>query len=319
MTVDTDRSAGLPVTSVQTVQTVLGPVGAEALGRTLMHEHVWIDRYEVTGDYNKRLTDAPLVIEELRRLREAGWRTLCDVTPPGIGRDPLMLQRISRESGIAIVMGAGWYLEEFHPADVARSSVSKLAAQLVEEIEHGVGDTGVRPGIIGEIASGLTMTPAEERTLRAAARAHLRTGLPLTTHAFASRVALHQLGVLREEGADLGRVVIGHLDSVHDPDLHERIAAEGAWVQFDLLRGENEWEISRRVELIREVFARGRQDRLLLSQDICMKSHLRAYGGRGYSAIGDVFLPRLRAAGIGAEELEAVLVDNPRRVFTGEL
>lgn len=298
-----------------TVQTVLGETEADQLGVTLMHEHVWIDRYSVTGDYNLRLTDVPLVVRELASLREAGGTTLCDVTPPGIGRDPLVLQRIARETGLNIVMGAGWYLQEFHPREVAEWSVSRLADALVLEIEQGVGESGVKPGIIGEIASSLMMSPAEERALRAAARAQRSTGLPLSTHAFGSRVSLHQLEVLGEEDADLSKCIIGHLDSVHDPELHEQIARSGAWVQFDLLRCQNDWETGLRADLIAEVFRRGFEDRLLLSQDICMKSHMRAYGGTGYAAIFERLAPELRLRGIGADELRLLLVENPRRVF----
>lgn len=299
------------------VHTVLGDIAPEELGMTLMHEHVWIDRYEITGDYNKRLMDAPLVVRELGGFRAAGGGTICDVTPPGIGRDPRMLQQISRESGLHIIMGSGWYTERFHRDEVARMSVSALAAQLIGEIEQGVDDTGIRPGIIGEIGSSTVMTPAEERALRAAARAQLATGLPLTTHAFGSNVALHQLEVLREEGADFSRVIVGHQDSIDDPDLHETIARSGTWLQFDLLHAENEWEIQRRADLILEVFARGLQDRLLLSHDVCMKSHLKAYGGRGYTAISEAFVPALETRGISEAEVQELLVTNPRRVFGG--
>lgn len=297
------------------VQTVLGEITASDLGMTLMHEHAWIDRYPVSGDYNQRMTDTPLVVRELSAFRDAGGSTICDVTPAGIGRDPSMLQKISRKSGVHIVMGSGWYLQKFHPREVAEWSVSRLADSLVHEIEHGVDETGVKPGIIGEIASSLTMTPAEERALRAAARAQRRTALPLTTHAFGSRVSLHQLEVLEEEGADLSRCIIGHLDSVHDSDLHERIARSGAWVQFDLLRCQNEWETGLRADLIAEMFRRGLENRLLLSQDVCMKSHLRAYGGTGYAAIFELLAPELRARGIGSDSLELLLLENPRRVF----
>lgn len=300
------------------VHSVLGELRPEDLGVTLMHEHVWVDRYPETGDYNRRLTDIPLVVRELGGLTDAGGVTLCDVTPPGIGRDPHALQRISRDTGLNIVMGSGWYLQEFHPPEVATWSVARLTEILVNELENGVGDTGIRPGIIGEIASGLVMTPAEERALRAASRAQRQTGLPLTTHAFGSEVSLHQIEVLGEEGADLSKCIIGHLDSMSESDLHEKIARSGAWVQFDLLRCVNEWEISASVDLICAVFERGFQSQLLLSHDVCMKSHLRAYGGTGYTAIFDHLVPALEKRGIAASEIRQLLVENPRRVFTAD-
>lgn len=298
------------------VQTVLGEIDAGRMGVTLMHEHVWIDRYPVSGDFDRRLMDQQLVVNELRALTDVGGRTVVDVTPPGIGRDPAALQRISRETGLNIVMGSGWYLEAFHPREIRDSPVSALADALVREIDEGVGATGVKPGIIGEIASGLSMSPAEERTLRAAARAQRETELPLTTHAFGSAVALHQLEVLAEERANLSRCVIGHLDSVPDPELHAAVVRSGAWAQFDLLRCRNDWEVQQAADLIAGMFRNGSEHRLLLSQDVCMKSHLRAYGGTGYTAIFDRLVPALRERGIGDGELELLLVENPRRVFT---
>src|SRR5690606_34324635 len=103
--------------------------------------------------------------------------------------------------------------------------------------------------------------------------------------------------------------------SVEDPDLHEEIARSGAWVQFDLLRCQNQWEIEKRADLIGEVFRRGNESQLLLSQDVCMKSHMRAYGGTGYAAIFEHLLPALKSRGIGEDQVQNLLVENPRRVF----
>jgi predicted metal-dependent phosphotriesterase family hydrolase len=300
------------------VMTVRGEVGSDQLGITMSHEHLIIDRYPVTRDFNKRLSEVPLAVRELVAYAGSGGSTLVELTVPQIGRNPLALRAISEETGVNIVMGCGWYHEEFYKADNYEKSTDSLATELVNEIRDGVGDAGVRPGIIGELGTGDTISPAEERAFRAAARAHLTSGLTISTHAFASYVGQAQVSLLREEGVPAQRIVVGHLDSVVDPAYHEAVAALGVWIQFDLIRSENEWEISKRIELVKEVIKRGYAEQLLLSQDTCMKSHLKAYGGRGYDSLLSTFVQRLSDAGLTESDLCMLLVENPKRMLTGD-
>src|SRR5919197_1105769 len=167
-----------------------------------------------------------------------GGTALVDVTPAGVGRDPAWLAALSAATGLHIVMGAGWYRGAYYPPDllVDRRTVDELADVIVREAADGVGDTGIRPGIIGEIGTDKPwMTAQEERVHRAAARASRRTGLAITTHAVMSDVGLRQLGVFDEEGADLSRVAVGHADSFPSLDYYLEIIARGASVEFDFL------------------------------------------------------------------------------------
>ena len=206
-------------------------------------------------------------------------------------------------------------------AEIDRRSVDSLADDIVRDATVGVGGTGIRAGIIGEIGTDKPWLSAqEERVHRAAARAARWTGLAITTHAVQSTVGLDQLDVFEAEGADLTRVAIGHADSNPSLDYHLAIVERGATVEFDFLgmtftplerHGEG-----RIIDNLRALIGRGHVERILLSQDVCHDSQLRRYGGNGYTYLAESFLPRLREAGVSEAEIRTIKVDNPRRLLT---
>jgi predicted metal-dependent phosphotriesterase family hydrolase len=306
------------------VQTVLGAIEPAQLGFTLPHEHTQIALWHIEGrwDYWQLTRDEPVMLAELARYREAGGSGLVDVTLDGVGRDPIWLRTLAEATGLHLVMGCGWYRTAYYPPEVRidRRSVDDLADQLIAEIEEGVGATGVRPGIIGEIGTDKPwVSPAEERVHRAAARAAVRTGLAVTTHAVLSDVGIAQLRIFEEEGLDPGRVVIGHADSYPILAHYLAIIELGANLEFDFLG--MPWERERLgearvVELLCELLGRGHADRILLSQDVCNDSQLKRYEGNGYTYLSDAFLPRLRTAGASNADIEAMTVANPRRLLT---
>jgi len=312
-------------TSAPRVQTVLGRIDPGDLGWTLPHEHTAIALWHIANrwDYWELRRDETVIVEELGKFATAGGSAIVDLTLPGVGRDPVWLAGLSRATGLHIVMGSGWYRDAYYPAEalIDRRSVDDLADELVREATDGVGDTGIRTGIIGEIGTDKPWLSArEERVHRAAARAARRTGLSITTHAVQSTVGLDQLTVFEEEGADLSRVVIGHADSNPSPDYHRAIVERGATVEFDFL-GMSFTPLERHgdgriVESICDLLSRGLAGQILLSQDVCHDSQLTRYGGNGYVYLADTFLPRLRAAGVGEDEIRTMTVDNPRRLLT---
>jgi predicted metal-dependent phosphotriesterase family hydrolase len=309
------------------VQTVLGRIDPSVLGVTLPHEHTQCALWHIENrwDYFQLARDEPVILAELERFRAAGGRSLVDLTLPGIGRDPAWLAGIAQASGLNIVMGSGWYRTAYYPPEalIDRRSVDDLADELVREADDGVGDTGVRPGIIGEIGTDKPwVSAAEERVHRAAARAARRTGRSITTHSVLSPVGLAQLQVFEEEGLDPGRVVIGHSDSYPVLDHYLEIIRRGASIEFDFLgmpftaverHGEG-----RIVELLQELLSRGHADRVLLSQDVCNDAQLSRYGGHGYTYLAERFLPRLRQAGVSDAEIDTMTIANPRRLLTIE-
>jgi phosphotriesterase-related protein len=301
----------------------------DQIGFTLTHEHVLIDLTNVFPAnmlaFDFQLLDEELAIDEVGRYVRAaaafsadGRPALVDVTTDArLGRRPEALRRVAEALDLHLVMACGRYREPWFEPEFGRITTTALAELLVQEIEVGVGETGIRPGIIGELGADRDfVSPAEERVLRAAARAHARTGLPITLHARASRVGLDQLAILREEGMDPRRVVVGHADTYPDADYHEELARTGAWVQFDTVRGKVPLVVERRTTFVLEMRRRGFLDRLLLSQDVCALSHLRAYGNTGYDYLPDGFAPHLRDAGLSTEELHQLFVRNPRGMLT---
>jgi phosphotriesterase-related protein len=221
-----------------------------------------------------------------------------------------------------IVMGSGWYRGAHYPAEalVDRRTVDDLAAEIVREFTDGVGDTGVRPGIIGEIGTDKPWVSAlEERVHRAAARASLQTGMAITTHGVQSAVGLEQLRIFSGEGVDPSRVIIGHADSHHDLDFYLAVLDAGANLQFDFLGhrfGVEETIEPRLVETIVELLERGFAPQLLLSQDVCHNRQLKAHGGFGYVYLHQHFLPTLRTAAVGEGEIRTVTIENPARLLT---
>ncbi len=187
------------------VMTVSGPIPPDKLGFTLPHEHTGISLWHIANrwDYWELTADDEIIIEELREFRRRGGGTLVDLTLPGVGRDPDRLRRLASATGLNIVMGTGWYREAYYPAEalIDRRSVDDLAAELVRELEHGVRDSGIRPGIIGEIGTDKPWVSAqEERVHRAAARAAKQTGMAITTHGVQSRGRPRTAAHLRRGG-----------------------------------------------------------------------------------------------------------------------
>jgi phosphotriesterase-related protein len=298
--------------------TVTGPVDGRALGVTLPHEHVFFNHMlEYRGD--GLMQDEGLAAIELQRLVDAGCRTLVDVTSGGIGREPERLRRASEATGLQIVMGSGWYRHPFlDRAWFDSHTTDEVAAEIIRDIEVGVGDTGVRAGVIGEIACDRVISAAEERSFRAAARAHNRTGVTISTHAARWPVGLAQLDLFAQEGVDLRRVIVGHSDTVHDGDYHLALVERGAWVQFDNVDGDSAYDNQLEIGWIQNLIRAGHLGRILLSQDICLRSQFATYGGIGYTFLLTTFVPMLRDAGLSQEQIDIILVDNPRRALTGD-
>ncbi len=221
-------------------------------------------------------------------------------------------------------MGCGWYRQPYYPPEalIDRTSTEALAERLLDEIQRGLCGTDVRPGIVGEIGSNKEFVSAqEERVFRASGRAAARSNLAVTTHSPASPVGLEHLRLLRDEGVDPSRVAIGHADSYPFIGYHRALLEQGAYVEFDNigypLPGVAVLE-SRLVPIIVQLIREGWSHRILLSQDICHRSHFKAYGGNGYAYVLTTFLSVLRRAGVDDEALHTITVSNPRRLLTGE-
>jgi len=337
--------------------TVLGPVDGAALGVTLPHEHLLIDfavmfREPTTASDkalayqpvtlsnvgwvrqnfnanldNLRLLDEQTAHDEIMLFRHAGGQTVVDPTNVSLSRDPLALARISRATGLNIVMGAGYYVAAAHPADMDRRSEDSLVVEIVREVTVGVGDTGVRAGLIGEIGNTWPWTENEKKVVRAAVEAQKQTGAPLMIHPGRDEAAPMQIvELIAKHGGDLRRTVMCHIErTIADPQHLYDLAATGVWLEYDLFGLEHSYypynpdfdmpNDGGRMAQILALIARGHQDQILVSHDIAYKSSLTKYGGYGYHHLLVNVVPRLRRKGVDDAGLRRLLVDNPARAF----
>ena len=344
--------------------TVNGPIDPAQLGHTLMHEHIFIDftvpydeperwrqagRTRPVGATEVRLYNAPLTMDilgavtlgaynrdnwqlndektaiaEVSEYKRHGGGSIVDVTSIGLKRCPEELVRVSRASGLNIVMGASWYTQGWYSADLATRSVDSLTDEIVRDITVGAERTNVRSGIIGEVGtSNEPDGPIEGKIIRASGRASRLTGAPITLHSlglFKQHGKI--LDMLEGEGADLSRVVMGHSDFLAGEVAYIKpLLDRGATIQFDLLgkppvvtrTRATDLEVSKTIiDLIKAGYVR----QILLSHDICTKTSWKAYGGTGYSFIEEIFLPYLRKQGVTDEQINTLVVENPKRLLT---
>ena len=338
------------------VQTVLGPVHPSELGATTTHEHLYIDfsfMYRPARDTpSPDLADAPITLEnlgwirrnyysnrsnlqlmdvettigEVKEYREVGGGTIVDATTAGIGRNPDALARISSESGVHVIMGAGFYVGAVHPEDMDERSEEALAREIVRDIVDGVEDSGVRAGIIGEIGCTWPLAPNERKSLLAAAIAQRETGAAILVHPGRHPDApLEILELLANRDADLSRVIMGHLDrTVFEFSAVESIAASGCCLEWDLFGNEGSYyplaEIdmpsdAQRLDFMKCAAAAGYSDRIVVGHDIAHKHRLVKYGGHGYGHILENIVPKMRRKGFSEDVIRAITVDNPARIL----
>jgi phosphotriesterase-related protein len=282
---------------------------------------------------NYILADEGVAVAEVMEFRNNGGRTIVDVTSIGLKRDPEALLRVSEATGLHIVMGTGYYQRVYHPLDMDQRSVEDLTEVIVTDVTEGVNGTGIRSGIIGEIGvNGGPIRPNEEKSIRAAGLASVITGAPISLHRGGVGAERHQtLDILEEVGVDLERVILGHSDEIADDlGLMLELLERGPYIQLDLI-GRDEVVRSidvlgpeeglgpsvtvRDAEAIPRLIEAGYEDKVLLSHDVCWKTHLKRYGGFGYSFILERFIPHLLNMGVGESSIEKMTVTNPARIL----
>ncbi len=338
--------------------TVLGPVDPDSLGITVTHEHLLLDfeivyeppRFDAEGHLadeeislhnlgwvrfnwtsshdNLQLDNEQLAVAEAGYYAEAGGGTIVDVTSVGLRRSPQALERISRATGLNVVMGAGYYVDAVHPDDFAEMSVDQVTARIVADVEEGADGTDVRSGIIGEVGCSWPWSDGERKSVAAATAAQVETGAALLIHPGRSeRAPLEILDFIQREGGDLRRTIMGHIDrTIFTPSILDETAAAGACLEFDLFGHESSFyplnqqmhmqSDHERIESIMRLLAEGYGDSIVLAHDICSKHRLRAYGGHGWDHIVTRIVPWMKARGMTDDQVTAMLVDTPKRLLT---
>lgn len=289
-----------------------------ANGITYMHEHTTIDLSELKCNEDCQLDVFSETVKEYKKLYEKGVRNIVDVTNFGMGRNIPFVQKVAQESGINIIHSTGFYQEKFYPIQVFRETKEQLAERMFKEIHEGIKGTEVKAEIIGEIGTSYNnWTEAERKVFEAVVIVHKDTNKPITTHTSLGTLGHEQVAFFKEQGVDLNRVIIGHVDLTGDFDYIFKMIKEGAYVEFDTIGKENYMPDQVRADILKKIQDLGFIDQVLLSMDITRKSHLEYKGGLGYSFLLDNFIPRLQKSGLTDESIEKMLVKNPQTFMKG--
>ncbi|MFA6313281.1 MAG: hypothetical protein WCV99_20000 [Sterolibacterium sp.] len=335
------------------VQTVCGLVEPERIGLTLLHEHVLVDirppawreieqvgetitlanRYaidygEVLAPGNYVLDKEDVAIAELRAMRQDGGETLVDLSCGGLHPDPLGLRRVSQAAGTHIVMGCGYYVDEYQDSANHGRTVEDFTAEMVEQIQVGAWDTEVRAGVIGEIGCQVPWTDLEKRVMAAAVMAQQETGAALSIHPGRDPDQPQEIAdFLRAHGADMSRSVISHIDrTIFDEERLFRLADTGVVIELDLFGMETSYyklnesvdmpNDAQRLRTLRRLVERGHLPQIAISQDICFQTRLSCNGGHGYGHIFRNVVPMMKRRGFDEREIDTMLRATPRRLLT---
>ena len=333
-------------------QTVLGAVDPATLGNTLMHEHVLWDLrkpdvrarndlgpeislknvYKISygesySARNASFDDVVLAIEEVGLMKEAGGQTLVELTCGGIQPDPKGLAEVSIGTGVGIVMGCGYYVEEYQDPKNHHRGVDDFAQEMIGQVLEGAWGTDIRAGMIGEIGCQWPWTALERRVMEGAIVAQQETGAAINVHPGRDPDQPQEAAdFIVAHGGDIERVVISHIDrTIFDADRLVRLADTGCVIELDLFGRESSLYTASdidmpndavRIQHIRTLIDHGHLSRVVISHDICQRVRLANFGGHGYGHIFRNVLPLMRRRGFTEDEIQAILVDTPRRLLT---
>ena len=314
----------LEVDMVTTVETALGPIPTAELGPTLMHEHI-VTRSPGVQENWPHLWDRPEILKIAERkmtdLHGRGIRTIVDLTTVDLGRDIGLILDVARRSRVHVIVATGvWWMPQRY---FNVHGVDHVAELFVRDITQGIGESGVKAAIIKCATDTAGVTPVIENILRASARAQKATGVPISTHTWAAgRVGETQQAIFAQEGVDLSRVIIGHSGDSDDLKYLRGLMERGSTIGMDRFGLENFLPTAKRVEVLARLCAEGYAGKMVLSHDAnCWSDMLSEESKRRtrpqwhYNHISDDILPALRKAGVSEEQVDQMLVHNPRAIF----
>jgi phosphotriesterase-related protein len=320
------------------IHTVTGTTTPEALGTTLMHEHLvigypgWEAHTSEPGPSRREIVAR--CVDQIEEMKAAGIRAMLDPCPNDLGRDVELMAEVASRTGFQIICATGLYKESeggtayWHFRKNFGPVVDAMAELFVRELTEGIGETGIKAGIIKVATGPGRMSDYERQIFEAAAKASVATGAPITTHTDSGTVGDVQQRLLTELGVPAHRIIIGHSCGTSDHAYHLGIARAGSYLGFDRFGLDMIHPDAERTKSLLALLAKGAGDRLVVSHDSvwCWRGSpipktvdLSAGAGRWHPLhfVRDV-APQLREAGASAAQIEALLVDNPRRFFAGE-
>jgi predicted metal-dependent phosphotriesterase family hydrolase len=317
----TNRSLPRALPGEGSVMTVLGPISPNEFGSALPHEHVLVDfigadrvsptRYDLNEAYE-------VALPYLRRVRELGCRGFVECTPAYLGRDPRLLERLAKATGLHILTNTGYYgaaKDQFVPQHAYEESANQLADRWVREWAAGIEGTPIRPGFIKTGVDAGRLSGLDRKLIQAAARTHVRTGLTIASHTGNTHAAVQQLEVLAEEGVRPDAFIWVHAQNDWEPNSRVEAARKGAWIEIDNVAQKT---ISECVDRANDLRQRGLLNRLLVSHDAGWYRPGEPRGGnfRGFETLRTALVPALRRSHWTAEEIRQLLVLNPATAFT---
>jgi len=316
------------------VNTVRGSVDTARLGVTLMHEHVFVLSTEIMqnfpepwGEEDKRVGEA---VARLNELKSRGVDSIVDLTVIGLGRYIPRIQRVADQTDINIIVATGVYTYNdvpmyfhFRGTGTTLGGPEMMIDMFVKDIEEGIAGTGVKAAILKCATDQPGVTPGVERVLRAVAQAHRQTGVPISTHTHAhTERGLEQQRIFEEEGVDLSRVVIGHSGDTTDIAYLEQLIANGSYIGMDRFGIDVLLSFEDRVNTVAKMCELGHADKMVLSQDAaCFNDWLpeaalpEILPNWHYLHIHNDVIPALRERGVTEEQINTMLVGNPRKIF----
>ena len=321
------------------IQTVLGLIDSDKAGFTLTHEHLLSDFrcLAPSSDFDRK-TSSPLLknnvdelIRELNEYKRCGGGAIVDVTPlPDLGRNPEGLALASKDSGVNIVMGISHYTEQFYGTDsrIENMTTDQIAEFYIKEIKYGSGDTGIKPGIIGEVGCSFPITMNEFKCLHAAAIAQIETGLPISIHPGSDENSPIQiLEILISCGVQAERVIICHIEETIPPEaIHTRIKLMelGCYLSYDtfavpsdaLPRFAANLGDDGRIDQIHDLIKIGYAKQILLSHDSLALDLMAIHGGPGIIHIPNTVIPKMKIKGISEQDIYLLTTENPARVLS---
>jgi phosphotriesterase-related protein len=316
------------------IRTFRGPIDADELGVTLIHEHIFVRNPELERNLPDTQWDPAGAVETavrgLDELYDLGIRTVVDLTVPGLGRDVTLVAEVAKRSQVHLVASTGWYTSNvlpvyfaFHGPGRPIDEPDPLVELFVRDIRDGITGTSVRAGMLKVMTDADGITPDVARVMAAAAVAQRETGVPITTHSHpASRNGLLQQAFLEPRGVPLDRVIIGHSGDSEDLDYLRELMDNGSTIGMDRFGMEQVLPDDRRIRTVARLLEDGYADRMVLSHDAAFYSHVTPPSWRASAAprwrmdtIPRHIVPALRAAGVSDDTIHQLLVGNPRRLL----
>jgi phosphotriesterase-related protein len=275
---------------------------------------------------NLVLDDPDAAAGELRGFQSLGGKTIVDVTTRGLSPNPSALRDLSRRLGLNIVAGTGYYTARTHPPDVVEKTEDQLAEEMIRDAEEGFQGGDVKAGIIGELGISHPIADNEKKVLQAAAHAQRSTGLAISVHLpWKGKHAPTVIHTLESQGVDPRRIIIDHMDDMEDMtfEYHRTVAEHGVYLEFDCFGQEDYVEEQNfihprdidRITALKRLVDIGYIDSILLSQDVCLKTYTRKYGGYGYGHILRTIIPMMKRNGLTETEINYMMIQNPARVL----